>query len=861
MISLHRTAHSSNRTAIYCESGWVNCRMPIRVAVPIPRLEPLTYDLPAGLSVMCGMRVLVPVGSRTLAGTVVDTDATGVDGMKPILEVLDETPTFSEEMLELTRKVADYYMAGWGEVLSAALPSWQRPSSTIRIHRLRAVSSTELSEMKRRAPRRAALLEVIDDVRGDVSLSYLQKRLRTSSVSDQLHALVRDGFITLITRAAVPPTRRTVRSVCVAEGYRSDESALRELFDLLDRRAPKQSLALATIWMVTGGSARPVAITEVLQRSGVSASVVDSLIERGAVELSHEAVDLSQAEATRADETMLDMTPAQQAALERIIKGLNERRFDPILLHGVTGSGKTLVYQHALRHIIDEGAAAIVLVPEISLTPQLGDRFVSAFGDRVAILHSRLTDAERLHQLDRISKGDVSVVIGPRSAIFCSIPRLRLIVVDEEHEPSYKQDDPSPRYHGRDVAMMRAKINSCPIVLGSATPSFETIQNVRLGRFAVAEIPTRADGATSPAIRVVDMRRNHKLKTVYGSFSHDAIDAIAARIRDGMGTIIFLNRRGFSSELQCRDCGHTPHCPNCDVSLTFHQVPSSLRCHYCGYATQLVKSCVECGSVDVAELGSGTQRVEAELQEALQERCGLTARIARVDADTTSRRGMLRTTLKAFEKGDLDVLVGTQMIAKGLDISRVTLVVVVNADQSLHMSDFRASERTYQLLTQVAGRAGRAASLHGEVIVQTSTPEHPVIGVVSDGERLHGMVTEWIDAEMSVRAEVGYPPFTRFIVIEVSSMDLEHAERHAAILGALLPQSTAYHSRSTVVTPAVGRVRNHYRRVIVVRNDKSQDPSGQKVRSLLRSVLDTYYAKYASSDVRVSIDIDASGSL
>ena len=835
--------------------------MPIRVAVPIPRLEPLTYELPTGLVVERGMRVLVPIGTRTVAGTVVETDAPGVDGMKAILEVLDETPTFSEEMLELTRKVADYYLASWGEVLTSALPSWQRPTSTIRIHRLRPVSESELADMKRRAPRRAALLEAIDEVRGDVTLSYLQKRLRTSSVSDQLHALVRDGFIALLTQNAKTPTRRTIRSVCVAEPYRTNEDALRDLFDQLDRRAPKQSLALATLWMVTNGGPSPIAIAEVAQRAGVSTSVVEALVERGAITVSHEPVDMSQAEASRADETLLTMTSAQQAALDRIVKGLNDQCFDPILIHGVTGSGKTLVYQNALRHVISEGASAIVLVPEISLTPQLGDRFVSAFGDRVAILHSRLTDAERLHQLDRIAKGEVSIVLGPRSAIFCSIPHLRLIVVDEEHEPSYKQDDPAPRYHGRDVALMRAQINSCPIILGSATPSFETLQNVRAGRFAHLMIPDRADGATAPSIRVVDMRRSHKLKQVVGSFSHEAIDAVAARIRLNQGTIVFLNRRGFSSELQCRDCGHTPHCPNCDVSLTFHQVPSSLRCHYCGYVTQLVKSCVECGSIDVAELGSGTQRVESELEDALKQRCGLHARIIRVDADTTSRRGMLRSTLREFEQGDIDVLVGTQMIAKGLDISRVTLVIVVNADQSLHMSDFRASERTYQLLTQVAGRSGRTASLQGEVIIQTSTPEHPVIGVVSDGERLHGKVTSWIDAELSVRAEVGYPPFSRFIVIEVSSMDQEHADRHVAILCALLPETTSYHHRSSAVTPSIGRVRNHYRRVIVVRNDKSQDSSGQKVRSMLRSVLDAYYAKYASRDVRVTVDIDANGSL
>lgn len=835
--------------------------MPVRVALPIPRLEPLTYDLPAGVAAGRGMRVLVPLGNRTLAGTIVEIDAPGVEGMKTLLEVLEQTPTFSPEMLELTRRVAEYYLCSWGEVLAAALPSWMKPSSAISIHRERAVTSAEFDDMKRRAPRRAALLEVIDAVRGDVTLTYLQKKLRTSSVSDQLHALVRDGYISLVSRAPSAPSLRTVRMVSVADLYRTDEAALRGLFDLLDKRAPKQSLALATVWMKTNGNDGSIPFTDVVEQAGVSASVVDSLIERGALKLSHAPAAQQHEANTRTDESQLPLTPSQQAAADRIAGGLCGNQFDPILLHGVTGSGKTLVYQHALHRVIALGGTAIVLVPEISLTPQLGDRFTAAFGERVAILHSRLSDAERLHQLDRIAKGDVSVVIGPRSAIFCSVPDLRLIIVDEEHEPSYKQEDPAPRYHGRDVALMRAHICQCPIVLGSATPSLETLQNVRLGRYACVEIPERADGAIAPAIRIVDMRRHHKLKTVIGGFSHDAIDAIAERVRKGQGTIVFLNRRGFSSELQCQDCGHTPRCPNCDVSLTYHRVPSSLRCHYCGYANHLVKSCIECGSVDVVELGSGTQRLETELEQALHDRSGLKARIARVDADTTSRRGMLRSTLQAFVQGDLDVIVGTQMIAKGLDIARVTLVVVVNADHSLHMSDFRASERTYQLLTQVAGRAGRAASMTGEVLIQTSSPEHPVIGVVAKGERLDGEVRAWIDEELSLRKEVFYPPYTRFIVIEISSMDQHLADGHAGVIKALLPEGSAYHKRSDVLTPVVGRVRNHYRRMIVIRNNKTEDPSGQKMRGLLRSVLEAYHQQYASRDVRVNVDVDASGQL
>ncbi|MFN6136645.1 MAG: DEAD/DEAH box helicase family protein, partial [Bacteroidota bacterium] len=371
--------------------------MPVRVALPIPRLEPLTYDLPAGIAAERGMRVLVPLGNRTLAGTIVETDAPAVEGMKTIHEVLDQTPTFTQEMLELTRRVAEYYLCSWGEVLAAALPSWMKPSSALSIHRERGVTAAEFDDMKRRAPRRAALLEVIDAVRGDVTLTYLQKKLRTSSVSDQLHALVRDGYVSLVSRMPSAPSLRTVRMVSVADAYRKDEAALRGLFDLLDKRAPKQSLALATVWMRTSGSGQSVPFAEVLETAGVSASVVDSLIERGALILSHEPAARQHEVNTRTDESQLPLTPSQQVAIDRIIRGLSGGQFDPILLHGVTGSGKTLVYKHALHHVIALGGTAIVLVPEISLTPQLGDRFTAAFGERVAILHSRLSDAERLH--------------------------------------------------------------------------------------------------------------------------------------------------------------------------------------------------------------------------------------------------------------------------------------------------------------------------------------------------------------------------------------------------------------------------------------------------------------------------------
>lgn len=834
--------------------------MPIRVALAIPRLEPLTYEVADIESVLPGMRVLVPLGSRLVTGTVVEINVPSVADMRTVAEVLDDSPTFSADMLELARRVGEYYLCSWGEVLAAALPSGMKPTTIVTIHRERAVSASELELMRRRAPRRAALMEVIDELRGDVTLAYLQKRLKFKGVADQIQALVRDRYITLSSSVSSAPSARMVRAVSL-NATLNDDATVRALFDQLDKRAPKQSLALAVVWMAHRSGKTPLTVGAVAEQAGVSTAVVDALIERQALDAQFIAMSRSKGaqQQDMRDESTLDLTDDQKAVVDRIIEGIEAGRFDPILVHGVTGSGKTLVYQQAIRRALTYGRSTLLLVPEISLTPQLGDRFGAAFGERIAILHSRLSEVERLTQVERIARGEVDIVIGPRSAVFCPIPGLGLIIVDEEHEASYKQDDPAPRYHGRDVAIMRAQILGCPVVLGSATPSLETLHNVAQGRFTRLSIPTRADAARAPQIRIVDMRQARKSGSVAGSLSHQALDAIADRVRQQEGSIVFLNRRGFAPEVQCRDCGNTPTCPNCDVSLTFHRMPATLRCHYCDYSEVHLSACNVCGSVDVDELGTGTQRIEQELASAMKERHGLDLRIGRIDADTTTRRGSLRSILQSFSGGDLDVVVGTQMIAKGLDIPRVTLVVVVNADRTLHMSDFRASERTYQLLTQVAGRSGRAQGRPGEVVIQTATPDHPVLKVVALGESITGRVTEWYQDELTQRCEVGYPPFTRFIVIEVSAMEQRLVEDQANILHALIPEHSEYHRRSSVVLPAVAWIRNHHRRMIVVRNDKAADPSGQRCRALLRSVMETYHDRYAVRDVRVSVDIDANG--
>ena len=838
--------------------------MPIHVALPLPRIEPLTYEVPEGINVRCGCRVLVPLGTRVLTGTVVALDQPPVEKMRPILEVLDEEPSFSEQMLELAKRISEYYVTSWGEVLHAALPTGLTPTTVVRVTVMSPVTEQDLHGMERNAPKRARLLRELQGHTGEISVSYLQRKLKASAIADQLDALQRMGWIHIETSIETQRAPRLVRAVKIADSLLSDEGALHNAFDLLDAKAPKQSLALGHIYLTSQRDGKAVPISRMADELHVSASVVDSLERRGFVEITsviRSSRDEKLGSLVSRDESAIELTVEQQHAVDSINALCDAHQRRSVVLHGVTGSGKTVVYQRSISHVLEQGGQVLLLVPEISLTPQLADRFRAVFGDRVAVIHSKLAISERIGLWQRIRSGEFSIVIGARSAVFAPLENVRLIIVDEEHEPSYKQDDPAPRYHGRDVALMRGQIHQCPVVLGSATPSLESLANVAAGRAILLQLTHRADGALLPAVRVVDLRVERKAKRMKGALSFLAIDAIARVIERKEGTLVFLNRRGYAVNLQCEDCGDVPMCKNCDVALTYHKTSHVLRCHYCGYAEAMRMACTMCGSVDLKESGSGTQRIEEDLIAALTESMGTAPRVERMDSDTTSRKGEHRAMLERFARGDIDVLVGTQMIAKGLDIARVTLVVVVNADMSLHQNDFRASERTVQLLNQVAGRAGRTGAHPGEMIIQTSSPDHPAIVAAINGERSPDVLRAWEADELRLRREVDYPPYTRFVVIEISSLDEAAVEDHSKVFAALIPQRTDYLVRLDPVMPSVARIRNAYRRVIVIKNFKDKDPSGTLFRSLLRNAFSTYYSTYASSSVKVTLDIDAHGTI
>jgi primosomal protein N' (replication factor Y) len=687
----------------------------VPVAVPVPALGALTYRVPRELSAPApGTRVLVPVGKRILTGLVLDQSATEARSpepgarMKEILDVLDAEPFLSADVMKLALWVAEYYACGVGEALAAAMP----PRAWIESERYAQLVAAAAVPGEARGLRGTILAQLQGGK--PVRVDTLAREGR--GVHAALLTLEQEGLVAITQPLkGRADAHRTVRTLhLTAQGQDADAglslgARQKEALDLL-RGAP--------------------AGTDVseLGARGVSAQTIRRLADQGfvsverrrverdpfAIHVSFEALPSQSAVAHVAPHTL---TVEQRCALDRLTSLARSERFATALLHGVTGSGKTELYLRLAEDVRREGRGVLVLVPEIALTPAVAAAFRRAFGERVAIQHSGLSDGERHDQWQRIRRGAVDVVVGTRSAVFAPVQRLALIIVDEEHDGSYKQEE-SPRYHARDVAVMRARHLDALAVLGSATPSLESYQNARNGRYELIALQKRVMDRPLAEVRVVNMR------DVYAAEGPEAIlsPALVAAIRDRLDrreqSIVLLNRRGFATAVFCRQCGATTECPNCSVSLTVHRALRRARCHYCNYSMAVPKACAKCAGPYLEQVGYGTERVESEIAAQFPD-----ARVVRIDRDTIRRRGAITSMLSRFAAGEIDVLVGTQMIAKGHDFPRVTLVGVISADVGLGVADFRAAERTFQLLTQVAGRAGRG-DIRGEAIVQTLHPAH-----------------------------------------------------------------------------------------------------------------------------------------
>lgn len=514
-----------------------------------------------------------------------------------------------------------------------------------------------------------------------------------------------------------------------------------------------------------------------------------------------------------------ELTNDQKSVVDEVLANTG---YFPYLLFGVTGSGKTEVYMELIEDALNKGKTSIVLVPEISLTPQMVLRFQKRFGDNIAAIHSALSDGEKYDEWRRIVKGEAKIVIGARSAIFAPLNNIGMIIIDEEHSDSYKQDDSNPRYNAKDIALLRGKYHNCPVIMGSATPSLEVFARAKKGVFKLLELPNRINGKSLPHINIVDM--NEMISKTKGHFSPVLLEAISARLLKNEQIILLLNRRGYSSFVTCKNCGYTFKCPNCDITLTYHKSSRTLRCHYCGYGTKVYDTCPECHEKSINDLGVGTEKVEEELNKLFPE-----SRILRMDFDTTCRKGMHEKMIKAFKNHEYDILLGTQIVSKGLDFDNVTLVGVINADTSLNIPDFRSSETTFSLLAQVAGRAGRSDK-EGEVIIQTFNPEHYAIQYTKKHDYLG-----FYNREMSIRRELKYPPYYYICYVKISGKDNKYIYEES------LKITKLFHNKlinMIILGPSpctIFKLNNIYRYGIILKYKKDED-----LREVLNKVIEHY---------------------
>ena len=832
----------------------------VEVALPIPTPRTFTYRLAADMRQdhILGARVLAPFGKRILTGVIVSDAVDKVpERTREIIEILDLEPTFSPMMLKFTRWIAEYYMASWGDTLKAALPQGMNPETVARVTSIRGIEPEDMELMRRRAPKRAELLEEIMAHDNALTVGYLDRKLGGGALAARLNVLEQAGYISVQRSVSDDLKAKTQRALALGEELQHDAALMRATLDELDRRSPKQSLLLSHVYLHYSHSEAPLLLSDALQATGAPASSADGLVNKGYLikfdaEVFRGAMEDGESLA-RTKEDELPLTLEQQHALDRIVESLEKREHKTCLLHGVTGSGKTLIYIRAIRRALDMGLSALLLAPEIALTPQLIDRFRLAFGDDIAVFHSAMSAGERYDNWRAAHSGRARIVIGTRSAVFTPLLDPGIIIVDEEHDGSYKQSAPAPRYNARDCSIVRGRMQNAVVLLGSATPSLESMYNAQNGKYHLLEIRKRADGATLPEIRVLDMLALKKQQLVHDSFSAPLLDEIIDRVKRKEGVILLQNLRGFAPYLDCPECGEKPMCPNCSVTLTYHRYHEVLRCHYCGYSHKSEKVCRFCGHPELNIVGAGTQRIEDELSKLLQER-EVNAVIQRMDLDTTSRKGSHRRILTSFAKGETDILLGTQMVSKGMDFARVTLVGVVNADIQMALPDFRATERTYQLLTQVAGRAGRSADGHGLVIIQSRQPKHPAI-LATKAESYELFYGD----ELQQRREVHYPPFTRFVRIEFSGRVEEQVHLQANYFAYNLPRKHQAYETIGPAIPTINRLRRDYRRLVIVKNYKDKDPSGATMRHAVLHAFQLYNKKHGTSAVRVTLDVDSSG--
>ncbi|WP_295668905.1 primosomal protein N' [uncultured Mucilaginibacter sp.] len=810
----------------------------VEVILPLAIAKNYTYRVPFEMNaaVAVGKRVVVQFGKSKLYTAIIAS----VGNLAPekyeakyVIELLDDRPLVTAAQMQFWQWMADYYMCTIGEVMNAALPSALKLASETRI------ILNKSFEIDRSAlhDKEYLIVEALD-IQPELTVSDIVKLLGQKTVMPILKVLFEKNIIHISEDISEKYKPRTRTFITLNPVYHQQES-LKELFLILEKRAPKQADAVLA-YMKLARHQKAVTKNELAEESGAGASSINSLLEKEVFIAEEKNVSRLFYE----DQSIFDsfdLSDQQTEVLSQVSDEFKQK--DVVLLHGVTSSGKTQIYIRLIEEMMSAGRQVLYLLPEIALTTHIIERLRQYFGANIGIYHSRFNDNERVEVWQKVLNNDYKVILGARSSVFLPFHDLGLIIVDEEHETSYKQYDPAPRYNARDAAIFLANMHKGKVLLGSATPSFESYYNARLHKYGFAELTERYGGVKMPEIEVVSIAEETKKKTIQSHFTSVLLADIRQALENKEQVILFQNRRGYAPVLMCKICAYTPKCINCDVSLTFHKTSGKLHCHYCGYKEDAPNICPACGSTHLEYKGFGTEKVEDELALILPE-----ARIARMDLDTTRSRNSLQLLLNNLEEKKIDILVGTQMVAKGLDFSDVTVIGIINADSLLKFPDYRANERSYQMLSQVSGRAGRRGK-QGKVVIQTYDTTHRVIRQVIESD-----YTDLYFTEMEERRSFKYPPFYRIINLGVKHKDPEMVNNQSIYLAKELRK----HFGDRVIGPEyplVSRIRNYYIMSIMLKFEKEAD-SINKAKVIIREVITQFQTTKLSKGSIVQPDVD-----
>ena len=822
------------------------------ILLPLPIPGTFTYRVPFELNqkAKIGQRAIVQFGkTKIMSGLIISltTEVPDYNSVKYLIDILDDDPIVNEKQLQLWSWISSYYLCYPGEVMQAALPSALKLSSESKI-----VLSDDFEVDSMTLSDNEFLIVEALQIQPQLTITEVSKIIGYKKVMPLIKTMIEKKIVVMQEELQQKYKAKYERYVRLSNTYR-DEDKMHELMDKLSKRAYKQ-LELLMAFLVLGGSAdNDVLVADLLKKADATSNALSALIDKGVFETYQKRVSRLKEYKALTDVSSIVLTEKQQEAYEAIHQGFNEEK--PVLLHGVTASGKTEIYIKLIQEALDEGRQVLCLLPEIALTEQIINRLKKYFGDRVGVYHSRYDNNERVEiwqqvmnfrsqrvETQRLSDSKYQIIIGSRSAVFLPFSDLGLIIVDEEHDSSFKQIDPAPRYSARDLAALMSKMFHARLLLGSATPSFESYFNAKQNKYHLVTLSQRYGGVEMPEIIVDDLRVETRRKTMQANFGKTLVEAMNKTLEEKNQVILFQNRRGFSLRIECDHCNYIPQCVNCDVSLIYHKNQNILKCHYCGYTASVPAECPNCHSTDLKMHGFGTERIEDDLKVVFPD-----ANSARLDLDTTRTKNSYQHILEQFQNKETDILVGTQMVTKGLDFDSVKVVGILNADNMLTFPDFRAYERSFQLMEQVSGRAGRKGD-KGKVIIQTYQPYHPVIlNVIS-----HDYV-KFYEEQMPIRRQFNYPPYSRLVMIKLRDVDNIKVNKAADELAKIF-RHVFKENLLGPEYPIVSRVKNQYIKQMIIKINK--ELNSNKVKDYIKNTIEDFKHNNEFKSVKIQIDVD-----